>query len=157
VTGDPQRTLALQTLGSAVLLQGPAVADAAYLVAVALRTLAGRDGVAPMPRWLTLQAQLKRASDLVADDGSEEVPEARHMPPLTEDQLINTREAADMPPLTEDQLINTREAADMLKITERQVRNLAADLGARRAGRALVFSRELVRLEASRRVNDGAA
>jgi hypothetical protein len=140
VTGDPERTLAVQTLGSAVLLQGPAVADAAYLVAVALRTLASRDGVAPMSRWLTLQAQLKRASDLVADDGSEEVPEARHMPPLTEDQLINTREAA-----------------DMLKITERQVRNLATDLGARRAGRALVFSRELVRLEASRRVNDGAA
>lgn len=125
---------AVQTLGSAVLLQGPALQDAAFLVAVGVRALSNRDGVAPMPRWLTLQAQLKRASDLVADDGTAELPEAQHLPRLAEDQLISTREAA-----------------DMLKISERQVRNLAADLGARRAGRALVFDRELVQLEADRR------
>jgi hypothetical protein len=40
----------------------------------------------------------------------------------------------------------------MLRLTERQMRNLASQLGGRRAGRrAWVFDRALVELEASRR------
>ena len=121
-------------LGSAVLLQGPAVADAAYLVAVGLRALSRRDGVAPMSRWLVLQRHLKAVADLVSDTGNADLPQDHDEAPLELEDLIST------------------EAASMLGLTERQMRNLASQLGGRRAGRrAWVFDRALVELEASRR------
>jgi hypothetical protein len=65
----------VQRLGSVVLLQGPTVADTAYLAAVGLRSLQRRDGVPPMSPWLTLQRQLKAVADLVADTGNAELPQ----------------------------------------------------------------------------------
>ena len=53
-------------------------------------------------------------------------------------------------------LISTREAAQIMQLTERHTRRLANELGARRAGNALVFDRGLVLAEAQRRMRDGA-
>ena len=50
-----------------MLLQGPAVADTAYLVAVGLRTLQRRDDVA-MRRWRTLEHLLKAAAESITSD-----------------------------------------------------------------------------------------
>ena len=77
-------------LGSAVLLQGPAVADAAYLVAVGLRALSRRDGVAPMSRWLVLQRHLKAVADLVSDTGNADLPKDHDEAPLELEDLIST-------------------------------------------------------------------
>ena len=79
----------VQRLGSAVLLQGPAVADAAYLVAVGLRALSRRDGVAPMSRWLVLQRHLKAVADL-ADTGNADLPQDHDEAPLELEDLIST-------------------------------------------------------------------
>jgi hypothetical protein len=67
---------AIQKLGSAVLLEGPAVADAAYLISVGLRALQRRGGVAPMSRWLVLQRQLRAVADLP-------IPEMRNFLKIT--------------------------------------------------------------------------
>ena len=130
---------AIQKLGSAVLLQGPAVADTAYLISVGLRALQRRDGVAPMSRWLVLQRQLRAVADL-ADTGNAELPQDH-----------------DEASLGLEDLISTAEAAEMLKVTEPQMRNLVSQFGGRRAGRAWVFDRALVELEAKRRVSAQAA
>jgi len=124
-------TPAVQRLGSAVLLQGPAVADAAYLVAVGVRTLARRDGVA-IARWLTLQRALQQVA--AADHGHADV-----LGVVDEEALLA------------EELVSTKEAAHMLRLTERQVRRIAACLGGRHAGRALVFDRSAVQAEAARR------
>jgi hypothetical protein len=50
-----------------------------------------------------------------------------------------------------EDLISTAVAAEMLKVTERQMRNLVSQFGGRRAGRAWVFDRAAVQLEANRR------
>jgi hypothetical protein len=56
-----------------------------------------------------------------------------------------------------EDLISTAEAAEMLKVSERQMRNLVSQFGGRRAGRAWVFDRALVGLEAGRRLAGKAA
>lgn len=121
------------------MLQGPAVADTAYLISVGLRALQRRDGVAPMSRWLVLQRQLRAVADL-ADTGNAELPQDH-----------------DEASLGLEDLISTAEAAEMLKVTEPQMRNLVSQFGGRRAGRAWVFDRALVELEAKRRVSAKAA
>ncbi len=121
----------VQRLGVAVLLQGPAVVDAAYLVGVAVTALSRRDGIQPIARWLALHRALTSA---MSDAGRADIPES-----------------SDEPQLAPEQLISTTEVAAMLQITERQARRLAADLCARRAGRALVFDRGAVQAEAARR------
>jgi hypothetical protein len=131
----------VQRLGSAVLLQGPAVADTAYLVAVGLRALQRRDGVAPMRRWLTLQHLLKAAADSLTSDSGDAAVGSLDDPAL----------------LPAEELINTKQAAALLGLTERHTRTLAVQLGARHAGRALVFDRQMVALEANRRAAGKAA
>ena len=87
----------MQRLGSAVLLQGAAVADTSYLIAVSLRTLQRRDAVAPMRRWLTLRHLLKTAADsLTSDSGDEVVGPLADPASLLLEELIDTKQAAAM-------------------------------------------------------------
>jgi len=92
-----------------------------------------------MSRWLVLQRQLRAVADL-ADTGNAELPQDH-----------------DEASLGLEDLISTAEAAEMLKVTEPQMRNLVSQFGGRRAGRAWVFDRALVELEAKRRVSAKAA
>jgi hypothetical protein len=91
-----------------------------FLISVGLRTLQRRDGVTPISRWLVLQRHLKTVADLVSDTENAELPQDHDEAPLELEDLIST------------------EAASMLGLTERQMRNLASQLGGRRAGRAWV-------------------
>lgn len=131
-------------LGPAVLLQGPAVADAAFLVAVANQTLRRRDAVVHR-RWLVLQYELQRIADsssglATSGSGNAELP-LEVIPAGCE--------------LSEE--ISTREAALLLGISERQTRNVAPSLGGRRVGRALLFNRLLVEAEVRRRAGQDVA
>ena len=136
MSSDPPVT----RLGTAVLLQSTAVRDVAFLIRVGIREIARRDGISAHQRWLHLQRQLDEAAGNTriaaesADDGNGQLP----IPEVAEE-------------LDPEVLINTEEAALMLGLKARQVRNLATRLGARRAGRALVFDRGLIQAEARHR------
>lgn len=131
-------TPSVQQLGDAVLLQGPAVADAAFLVGLGLRALRCRDGVAPRSRWIELHRSLH---DIAAETSADcRYSGNTAMPELDEKTS-----------LVAETSISTREAATILRLKERQVRNLADQLGAQRVGRALLFDRGLVMAEALRR------
>lgn len=133
MTGAPP----VQRLGEAVLLQGPAVADVAYLVEVGLQAIAGRDQVTPHARWLVLQRGLRAvATDLAgapAISGNAALPQVR-------DQEQSAAE-----------VLTTKEAAMILHLQERQVRNLAPSLGGRRIAGRLLLNASAVRAEAAHR------
>jgi hypothetical protein len=94
-----------------------------------------------MRRWLTLQHLLKAAADsLTSDSGDAEVG------PVDDAALLPAED-----------LVNTKQAAALLGLTERHTRTLAVQLGACHAGRALVFDRALVELEAANRRAAGKA
>lgn len=125
---------AVQRLGRAVLLQESGVTDAAFLVRVGIAALRQRDDIPPQPTWLVIlrelrAAELSRASAV----GNAEVPDVE-----------SQRE-------WESESIDTKEASRMLQVSERQVRNLAANLSARRVGSSWTFDRSLVAAEARRR------
>lgn len=123
----------VQRLGNAVLLQGVAIHDAAYLIKLGLRVSSGRDGVHPSDRWLRLYRELQSATSDTRNGAASSMPSAPDFP-------------------VEDlDLITTREAAMLLRLSLRQVQNLAPSLGARRVGRQLLLDRDLVTTEASRR------
>lgn len=128
MTGAP----AVQRLGDAVLLQGPAVADVAYLVEVGLRAISGRDQITPQARWLTLQRGLREvAADLdVAPARQSALPQISH------------------PEESTSESITTKEAAVTLQLQERQVRNLAPSLGGRIVAGRLLLDGSAVRAEA---------
>jgi hypothetical protein len=87
----------VQRLGSSVLIQGPAVADAACLISVGLRTLSVVTGVAPMSCWLVLQRHVKAVADLFADTGNAELPQDHDEVSLPAKDLISTADVYSAP------------------------------------------------------------
>lgn len=131
-----------QRLGSAVLLQGPAVADVAHLVEVGLRARQARDGIAPTTRQLAVLRELRGARDDLAPSRTASRP--RH------------RDAADGSGLARLALcpdeLSTHAAAALLGVGVRQVQRLAPRLGARRQpSGALLYDRAAVLSEAATR------
>lgn len=121
---------AVQQLGSAVLLRGPAVVDVWRLVALGIRA-ANRDGIG-LARVDHLQAVLAAAAAEVRSAASECGHADVTQPP--------TRAVSDpSEPLT------TREVATMLGLSTRQTQRMASTLDARklRCGR-LLFDRGAV-------------
>jgi len=113
VSGD--QAPAVQQLGSAVLLQGPAVVDVWHLVALGVRA-AQRDGIG-LARVDHLQAVLAAAAaEVRATSGTGQCDVAQ----------VPARATCDpSEPLT------TREAAAMLGLSTRQTQRMARTLGAR--------------------------
>jgi hypothetical protein len=133
---------AVQVLGGAVLLRGPAVLDALNLVALGVRETRRRDGIEPSPGLQTLIAGLAAAADQVraqamSDAGHRDVAEQ-----------ANRAQSAAL------QRVGTREAAQMLGLTTRQTQRLAAELGGSRGpGHAWTFDLGVVEAAAVRRAS----
>lgn len=117
----------VQQLGSAVLLQGRAVIDVHYLVAIGVRETTRRDGISPSPR---LQALLKVLASAARDLQAESAVGP-----------ADVRIEADAEPSTVLDDTTTAEAATMLGISSRQVRRLAHELGGHQVRGAWIFPR----------------
>lgn len=127
---------AVQRLSDAVILQGPALHDVAYLVGLGIRYRAQVDGSAPAEHHRRLLALLSDVSVSVSADGHADV----------------RSEGAPAVWLPGDGgSVHTDTAARMLNLTPRQVRRLADQLGGRRHGRTWMFDRAAVSAEAARR------
>lgn len=140
--GSATQAPAVQQLDVAVLLQGPALLDVHYLVALGVREVKRRDGINPSPRLVELQRCLASAVGryraAVSLAGHADVPD--HAAPTGSEH-----------PGPED-LLTTREAAVILNICERHVRRLAPELGgATRRGGVLLFDRGAVEALAATR------
>lgn len=117
----------VQRLGSAVLLQGRAVIDVHYLVAVGVRETTRRDGISPSPRLKALLKVLASAAhDLQAESAV---------------GPADVRVEADAGSSTVLDETTTAEAATMLGISSRQVRRLAPELGGHQIRGAWIFPR----------------
>ncbi len=120
---------AVQRLGSAVLLQGPAVVDVWHLVALGVRA-AQRDGIG-LARVDHLQAVLAAAAaEVRATSGTGQCDVAQ----------VPARATCDP-----SEPLSTREAADLLGLSPRQTQRMARTLDAHqlRSGR-LIFDRGAV-------------
>lgn len=131
-------TPAVQRLGSAVLLQGPAVHDLAYLVGLGLRYRSTVDGTAPAQHHLQLLS-------LLAD-----MAEATLTPDVREQGTSDVRSEVGSSDLKVKR-VDTAAAARLLGITTRQTRRLASHLGGRRVKGNWSFDRAAVVAEAQRR------
>lgn len=120
---------AVQQLGDAVLLRGPAVIDVCYLLRLGIRETQRRDGITPGPRLRELLDALEHAAAIVRD--------------------VSPRPAEDVPEQgkrrSSRQPIGSKEVAVLLDRSPRQVRRLAETLDARRGpGGAWTFDRQTV-------------
>jgi hypothetical protein len=121
----------VQTLSDAVVLQGPVVAEVAYLVNLGLRHRANLDGTAPSVRQRALLRMLTDTAEAVLA-----VPDARGH--------ADTRATPDLAESTFVGEMNTAEAARLLGITPRHVRRLARSLDGRRVKGTWSFDRAAV-------------
>ena len=125
----------LQRFGGMVMVQGPAVTHAYYLVSVGLRAV--RRGTAPIPsRFLQLQAELAAAAAEVRASATGHNDVAPHVPQAQSGCEDN---------------IGTVEAAQILQLSHRQVQRIAADLDGRHVGGCWVFDRAGVQAYATHR------
>jgi hypothetical protein len=118
----PSTPPAVQVLGAAVLVQGPAVVDLHSLVVAGVRETTRRDGITPSARLSSLVSALETAARVVRAGSAGPGTDVRHHP-----------ESAQWNP---ENVVDTREVAQMLDISERHARRLARTLGGRpsRAG-----------------------
>jgi hypothetical protein len=122
--------------GPAVLLQGPALLEAHYLLVQGIRRVQDRDGIKPPPRLRELLRLVDRAADAYRMSLKRH-PEATSEP----DQAASC-------PARE---LTTAETAEFLTLSVRQVQRLAPTLGAVRVGRAFRFDARAVEVFAVRR------
>jgi hypothetical protein len=122
-----------------VLLQGPAVADLAYLATLGLRYRARTDGLPATVHHRRLLALLTAAAvDLAAMSGR--------------DGHADGHQAPDLPTSEVGEVVMRSEAvARALGITARQVRRMAEELGGRRIGRVWEYDRTAVLAAVTRR------
>lgn len=132
------RVPAVQRLGDAVLLQGPAVHDVAFLIGLGIRFRAQVDGCPPSHQHKALLAYLT--------DVSVSMP----VPTSTDAEHANVRESPDSRDYKRNG-IGTAEAARLLGFTEQHVRRLATHLGGQRVRGAWVFDRAAIAAEVARR------
>lgn len=127
----------VQRLGSAVIVQGPAVAALAFLAARGARECARTDG----QTLGGMTGQLLEALTRAADEWRRTTPPGRgEYPPAPVTQ-----------PLSMADQIGTAEAARILGVSPRRARQLRADLDGRLVGGALVFDRAAVDIYAATR------
>lgn len=134
----PESVPEVQQLGTAVLVQGVAVADLTYLVRLGLRYRAQVDGAQPSLRHRRLHAALVDAAvsaepvrtERERGRGHADVPEPVSLPEST---------------------LSTAEAAQQLGIVPRQVRRLSDELGGRLVRGAWRYDTAAVHAEAQRR------
>ena len=122
----------VQTLSDAVVLQGPAVAEVAYLVNLGLRHRANLDGTAPSDRQRALLRMLTDTAE--ASLALPPTPRGHADLPATPD-LAESTVVGEM---------KTAEAARLLGVTPRHARRLAADIDGRRVAGAWTFDRSAV-------------
>jgi len=122
----PSTPPAVQVLGAAVLVQGPAVVDLHSLVVAGVRETTRRDGITPSARLSSLVSALEAAARVVRAGSAGPGTDVRDHP-----------ESAQWNP--KDDLVDTREAAQMLDVSERHVRRLGLTLSGRQS-RAGVWS-----------------
>ncbi len=122
----------------AVLVQGPALADLAYLTGLGIRYRSRTDGVAPSPSHRRLLSALNAAAE--ATLAAADVRNTGH---------VDVREAAGPAQLAVG--TGTEGAARLLEVTPRHVRRLAEELGGHRVGRTWRFDRAAILAAAARR------
>ncbi|MCU1613518.1 MAG: hypothetical protein JWO98_1058 [Frankiales bacterium] len=133
---------AVQLLGSAVLLRGPAVLHVQRLVEVGIRETHRRDGIRPSLGLVDVLQALTTAADALRMSGSGHDDVARG------DDSAQSEMTAP---------IGTREAAVLLGITPRQTQRIARSLGGHRApGGAWTFARDEVEAYANYRMEKQA-
>ena len=130
---------AVQRLGAAVLLQGPALAEVAYLASLGLRHRAAVDGAPPSVR----QRQLLR---ILAD-----AAEASLALPPTPGGHADLAAGPDLEESMFVGMVGTAEAASVLGVSPRHVRRLARSLDGRRVKGAWTFDRHAVVAYATQR------
>ncbi len=117
----------VQTLSDAVVLQGPVVAEVAYLVNLGLRHRANLDGTAPSVRQRALLRMLTDTAEAVLA-----VPDARgHADTIATPHLGEFGVGE----------ISTAEAANVLGVSPRHVRRLARSLDGRRVKGTWLFDK----------------
>lgn len=103
---------------------------------------AGRSGLQPPPRIVTLIAALEaELAESASANGNAELPRE-----LTVPASVQPTEPAD-----------SKEAARMLGVTVRQVRNLGPRLDGRKVAGSWIFDRDQLAAEATRRHREGAS
>lgn len=113
----------LQNLGSSVLLQGVALADAYYLVAAGLKESRSRQQKIP-PRMFVLQDEIESAL-------------------RSYNQQRRQSEVAKLP-VPHNYSIGTDEAANILGRSRRHVQRIAKSLDGQRSGKSWTFDRRIV-------------
>lgn len=131
---------AVQRLGPAVLLQGPAVLEMMRLTILGARLRSQRDGIA-MPE--STRCLIQALADAAA-----EVSPTRH------DDV-----ASEPDPATWEQVtaMTTKEVAGMLQLSQRQAQRLAPALGGRKVGGVVLVDRDAVLSLAAQRADQEAS
>lgn len=126
----------VQRLADAVVIQGAAVADLAYLVTLGLRYRTQVDGCAPSEPHRRLLAMLTDASLVPTADASGRADVRKPVPPAGWVSVDS---------------VGSEMAGRMLGITGRQVRRVASEMGGRRVKGSWRFERAAVSAAAARR------
>jgi hypothetical protein len=111
----------VQQYGHAVLIQGPALTELAYLATLGARVRKNRDGIAPSRATRALLEALADAGQVIPYDAAPAIDPAALVDP-----------------------VDTAGAAEILSVSTRRVQQLADDIGCHRHGRALAFDRGAV-------------
>ena len=127
-------TPAVQRLGAAVLLQGPALAETAYLLHLGIRYRANIDGAVASDRQRALLRVLTDTAEATLACGHADT----HPPPGVAGSLTVGE-------------IGTAEVARVLGITPRHARRLASDLDGRQVKGTWLFDRHAVVAYATQR------
>ena len=126
---------AVQRLGSAVLLQGPALAEVLHLVALGARERERRNGLPASRRLRDLLAVLAEtvAEDELVSPLSDRQYACSDMVPRHRD-IHERDDSADFDTsVMRRHEISTGEVAEVLGVSQRQVQRLASSIGSRRA------------------------
>jgi hypothetical protein len=109
----------VQQYGHAVLIQGPALTELAYLAILGASARRSRDGIGPSRATRELLETLADAAQI-----------ATYTPAVDPTTLTDT--------------VDTAGAAEILSVSTRRVQQLADTIGCHRHGRALAFDRGAV-------------
>jgi hypothetical protein len=115
----------VQRLGSAVLIQGPAVLELMRLAVLGAKLRSTRDGIAMPDSTRRLIQALADAAGDVAAGGQRDMAED---PDPASWQVVDG--------------VTTKEVAGMLQLSQRQARRLAPALGGRKVGGVLLVDRD---------------
>lgn len=163
MSGLPPRIPAVQQLGAAVLLQGPALLDVLYLVDLGVREVTRRDGITPSPRLLELHRRLAAAAEDYRRMSASGLGDVRNGAVQAVSSWASAPAFLPGADAHSDgsgvgrgghhPVVTTREAASILGLSDRQVRRLASagEIGPSRHGKNLLLDRGSVEALAANR------